>query len=166
MDRFNHCYVNNLTLLNWNANGLKEKRSTFISFMARHNIDVACVSETHLAPAENFKISGYSVYREDRLDPIASGGVAIFVRRTLDHHHILLPALTTLESVGVKINLVNGSSFRIISVYKSPNRRLHNNDLQILFQDDCSTVLMGDLNCKHQMSEDKPKWKSTTAVYK
>ena len=134
MDQFNNFRIDNLTLLNWNANGLRDKRATFISFMARHNIDIACVSEMHLTITEPFKISGYSVYREDRLDPVASGGVAVIVRRSIDHHHIFLPTLTILEAVGVKVNLDNGTNLRIISVYKSPNRRLHNNDLHILFR--------------------------------
>lgn len=151
MDRFNNFLIHNLTLLNWNANGLREKRSTFISFMARHNIDIACVTETHLVEGENFKISGYSMYREDRQGPIGSGGVAIFVKRSINHHHTYLPQFTTLEAVGVKIFLQNNTYFRLVSIYKSPNRRLHYQDLRILFPEDCSTVVIGDLNCKHRV---------------
>ena len=149
MNNLNQLTIQNLTLLNWNANGLKQKRSVFAAFLVRHNIDVACVTETHFIQNEPFKLSGYSVYREDRNHPIASGGVAIFIKNNISHHHIFLPALLTIESVGIRIKLQNGQLISVLSVYKSPNRRFHDQDLENLFNLNSPTIVLGDLNCKH-----------------
>lgn len=146
----NNLTLNTLKILNWNANGLKPKKSTFSSFLVRHNIDIACLTETHLVNSEPFKIPGYAMYREDRTAPIASGGVAIFIKRSISHHSLFLPQLINIEAVAIKLNLSNNESLTIISAYKSPNRRLQVNDINNLFLLNTPTLLVGDLNCKHR----------------
>jgi len=37
-----------LVIINWNANEIKQNRNTFAAFLSAHNVDIACVSETHL----------------------------------------------------------------------------------------------------------------------
>lgn len=145
-----HSIIQNLNVLNWNANGLKNKKNVFLAFLARHNIDIACVTETHLFNNEPFKISGYSTYREDRVHPIASGGVAIFISKRINHHHIYLPQLASIEAVGIKLMLRNNQEVRLISVYKPPNKRFYDQDLDLIFQDNFPTLVLGDLNCKNQ----------------
>src|SRR5436190_1429594 len=149
MDQFNTHMISNLTFLNWNANGIKEKRETFVAYLARHNVDVACVNETHLVQNEQFKIAGYVIYREDRIAPIRSGGVAIFVKRRVAHCQIILPQLISLEAVSIKLFLHNNQSLNVISAYKPPNRRLCPQDLQLIFNDDQAYILLGDLNSKN-----------------
>lgn len=51
---------NNLRIQNWNANGIQTQRQSAI--LACHNIDTACISETHLANKEKLKISSYKIY--------------------------------------------------------------------------------------------------------
>lgn len=150
MDQRNPLLIQNLTILNWNANGLKQKRSTFVSFLARHNIDIACVTETHLVRTEQFKVNGYHVYREDRQAPIASGGVAIFVKKQITHHDIYLPGFLSIEATGIKVRLSNGGSLIILAAYKSPNKRFYDQDLQSLFYSDSPTLVLGDFNCKNR----------------
>lgn len=139
----------NLNILNWNANGLKEKKPVFVDFLLRHNVDIACVSETHLIPTEHFKIGGYAVYRADRQAPHASGGVAIFIKRNIYHYELYLPGLISIESVAINLTTSNGQLLTIAAVYKSPNRRLHDSDLDYIFTQNNSTLVIGDLNCKH-----------------
>ena len=139
----------NLNLLNWNANGLKEKKSVFLDFLLRHNIDIACVSETHFIPTQQFKIGGYNIYRTDRLAPHASGGVAIFIKRNIKHYEIILPELTSIEAVAINLILSNEEVVTISAVYKAPNKRLHSSDLDHLFHQNNASLIIGDLNCKH-----------------
>ena len=152
MDQSNYRTLQHLTVLNWNADGLKHKKNMFASFLVRHNIDIACITETHFIRNENFKTPGYSIYREDRNGnvPQASGGVAIVVKRNINHHSIFLPQLISIEAVGIKLNLQNDQHVNLISGYKSPNRRLNQQDLLHLFHDDTATLMLGDINCKHQ----------------
>lgn len=151
MAQSNLCDIQSLTILNWNANGLKKQQSIFSAFLVRHNVDIACVSETHLVHTESLKISGYAVYREDRLAPVASGGVAILIKKKITHHSIFLPELSNLEATAIKLNLENGSSLIVASAYKPPNRRLLKQDIDIIFSFNLPTLLFGDLNCKNQL---------------
>ncbi|KAF0752665.1 Uncharacterized protein FWK35_00017984, partial [Aphis craccivora] len=41
-----------------------------------HNIDIACISETHLCTTDSIKFNGYSIYRNDRTAVRPSGCVA------------------------------------------------------------------------------------------
>jgi hypothetical protein len=84
------------------------------------------------------------------IHPIASGGVAIFIKKNISHHSIYLPQLATIEAVGIKVRLQNNSEMRLISAYKAPNRRLNNQDINLLFSDNVPTLLLGDMNCKNR----------------
>lgn len=140
--------INQLTIANWNANGLREKRSTFISFILNHNVDIACVTETHLKPSGKIRIPGYQIYRCDRDSTDASGGAALIIKRKIKHHSLPLPALVAHEAVAANIELASGSSFRIIAAYRSPNRTNFQQDLKEIFSETTSTILCGDLNAK------------------
>lgn len=76
---FNNINNTNLVIINWNANGLKQNRNTFAAFLNSHNVDIACISETHLINADKIKFNGYVTYRKDRLAVRPSGGVAIII---------------------------------------------------------------------------------------
>lgn len=141
--------LQNLTIANWNANGIKNKRATFIAFLASHNIDIACVTETHFIRNEKFTIPGYKIYRHDRIAPIASGGVAIIIRKRLAHHEKCLPELQHIEATSIELKLSTNSTITIISAYLQPNRRLDDRDIITLFNNNQATLVLGDLNCKN-----------------
>lgn len=142
-------FIQNIQIMNWNANGLRSKRATFIDFLSRHSVDVACVSETHLIATEHFRVGGYNIYRKDRTAPVASGGVAIFIKKSISHYEVLLPHLISIEAVSIFLMSKSGEKLKITSVYKPPNKRLNSTDLDKLFFDHGASLLVGDLNCKH-----------------
>jgi exonuclease III len=73
---FNH----NTVVLNWNANRLKNNRNTLSAFLNHHNIDITCISETHLSITDKIKFPGYIIYHADRVTQVcAMGGVALLV---------------------------------------------------------------------------------------
>lgn len=41
--------LSDIKLVNWNANYIKSKKSTLIEFLSRSKIEIAYVTETHLA---------------------------------------------------------------------------------------------------------------------
>lgn len=145
----NKVRINELTLLNWNANGIRTKRSSFVAFLVSHNIDIACVTETHLLPNEVLKIPGYIVYRKDRVSDTASGGVAIMIKKKINHYSVLIPDFHGFETVGIKIQCYDGNSFLLYSAYKPPRYRLNSNHIELLLTDGTPTLLLGDLNSKH-----------------
>lgn len=140
--------INNTVFLNWNANGLQNKRSTFIEFLERHNVNIACICETHFVPHKPFKIPGYTIYRQDRDCAIASGGTAIFIKKNIQHHQILIPTLSTLEAVAIKITF-NNTDLIIVSAYLQPNKRIQYSDLQNISSFGCPVLILGDLNSKN-----------------
>lgn len=148
MPPYNYRTLHNLTICNFNANGLKRQRSEFITFLDRHNIDLICISETHLVPNEIFKIPKYETYRNDRISQEASGGVAIAIKKSLRHNSYSLPSLTSIEAVCVQIYLENSTTMKIISAYKPPNLRLSENDIRVMFEGNDPTIALGDFNCK------------------
>lgn len=151
MDNHNNLTLQNIKILNWNANGIKRQRSPFIDFLERHQITVACITETHLLQTENFRIPGFITYRKDRETAHASGGVAILIKRKLKHDSLLSFDNTTLENIGIKIYLNDGSSLRLHSVYRQPNKKLKHTDITIVTSCNEPTLIIGDLNSKNKI---------------
>lgn len=117
-----------IKLVNWNANGIKSKKSSLIKFLFRHNIDIACVTEIHLNNTETFKINGYNIYKKDRDTVHSSGGVEISVKRIIKHHQLITPELTNLEATSIMVSTVK-FEIKIISAYSPPNKKIQRNDI-------------------------------------
>lgn len=156
MDHIEQPVIHKLALLNWNANAISSKRMIFIDFLVRHDIDIACITETHLIPSQKFKVPGYKVYRSDRMPVSAYGGVAVIVKKTIRHEPILLPPMICFEIQGVTVFMDNGTQLRIFSTYRS-SKPLSVRDLNKIFNcNNVPSIMVGDLNCKH------PAWYSVT----
>lgn len=167
-------HENELKILFWNANGLKNKFVEFINYLQDNNIKLAAISETWLKYGDklNFSSEAYKMYRNDRRTEIGSkGGVAIIIHRSINHE--LLPNshnLLLIESIGIKI-FSNAGPLKIFSVYFPGNRspivknicqqkfndssdqkilHIYKQEIQKLINFDCSTLVCGDLNSKHQ----------------
>ncbi|KAL1447787.1 hypothetical protein WDU94_010908 [Cyamophila willieti] len=139
-----------IKVLNWNANGIKLQRSVFIDFLTRHNIDIACVNETHLTPSDSFRIPGFKIQRRDRLPVSAHGGVAIFVKSNLVFEAIPDLPMNSLELVGICLSLVNKKRLKLFATYLRPSKTLSLLDIRSIFNNNLiPTMLIGDMNCKH-----------------
>ncbi|KAL4091248.1 hypothetical protein QTP88_025970 [Uroleucon formosanum] len=138
-----------IKLVNWNANGIKSKKSSLIEFLFRHNIDIACLTETHLKNTETFKINGYNIYRRDRDTIHSFGGVAILIKRIIKHHQLITSELTNLEATSIMVS-TDKFEIKIISAYNPPNKKIQRDDINELFKDN-PTILLGDLNSKNEI---------------
>ncbi|GFW44823.1 putative RNA-directed DNA polymerase from transposon X-element [Trichonephila clavipes] len=76
----------NLTVISWNANGIRSRIEEFKSFIAEWNPDIVNLQETHLKPCHNFIFPDYNIYRTDRT--FRGGGTAIMIKRNQDLHRI------------------------------------------------------------------------------
>lgn len=156
----NNALPSTLTILNWNAKGLQRQRNIFNYFLHHNNIDIACVSETHLVENEKFKVTNYKIFRFDRICVCdhASGGAAIVIKKSIKHEPVIIPKMLSLEIVGVKIFLANGSQMKIYSTYLQPRKKLSVRDLNCILQNDSNPIIAaGDFNSKH------PAWFSRLA---
>lgn len=112
--------------------------------MYTNDYDIAGVCETKTELNCTLKIPGYKTYIQSRNK--RGGGVAIFVKRNIEHFEFKLNVSGEIEFVGIKI-LSNAQNLVIGQVYKPPNKKLCLEDLKALFTGN-NLIIMGDLNCK------------------
>jgi hypothetical protein len=107
------------------------------------------VSETKLQPGTpDPNIGGFELYRSDRTRG-PGGGTAIYVRREIRHHQIVLPVLQNLEATAVTIATANGL-LTIISCYHPSRLLLRENDINEILDSGTSVINAGDFNAKHE----------------
>ena len=144
----------------WNANSIRTKIHEHYDFLNENEIDVSCIQETMLKTSDNVHSHpNYILYRNDReIDEStrASGGVAIFIRKSIVHQLIPLPRLKVIEAIGIELILTNGEKIQIWSVYlpggtdSATIRRNFRSDLMKLINRSSSYFINGDLNSKHR----------------
>ena len=102
----------NLKIITWNALGIRNKALEFFTFLCKHDVDLALVSETWLSSNINLSNRSYKCYRYDRQDR-TGGGVAMVVKRSI--RHLLLPIVRTqiVENISIEIPFNNGSHLKI-----------------------------------------------------
>ena len=143
-----------LSLLNFNANGLKNQILEVANFLQKNSIDIACINETHLKNPDIVKIPNYTIYRNDR-ENRPGGGTAIIIKKSIPHRPIKINNLINVESTSITI-LINNQETTIASVYNQPTKPLLTSDLDKLINQSKYFYILGDLNAKHQ------SWNSLT----
>ena len=71
-----------LNILQWNAEGVFNKKVPLTERLHKEDVDVACIQETHLNTNHRFSIRGYQTFRLDR-EGRHKGGVLILVRNNI-----------------------------------------------------------------------------------
>lgn len=144
-----------LSVICWNALGIRSKSIEFFSFLSRNKIDIGLVSETWLSNNATLSNSEYNCYRVDRVDR-TGGGVAIVVRKTLKH--TLLPVINTkyIENIGVDVHFANNRKISFFSVY-FPGRSRNSlrgehfkSDILKMININGPYLIGGDFNCRHR----------------
>lgn len=124
--------------------------------MKQKHLDAALISETFLKSHIRLQTHpDFKTYRLDRADR-PKGGVAIIIRRSIEHK--LLPSghTTLIEAIGIQITLNHSNKVTIFSVYlpggtnnKNINQYLAN-DINKLTSTGGKYFICGDLNAKHR----------------
>ena len=126
---------NSFRVLEWNAWGLRARRTKLLHFISSHPVDLIYIQESNLNLSSSFWIPGFSalqshgthsrsgIFSTDVAD--ASGGVIIFVKQCLFFSE-LSTSLSSLDPysdyVEVNISLNNFSSLSFPNVYAPPIR--------------------------------------------
>lgn len=133
--------------MTWNANSIKFKLNELKFVLCHYNIDVIGISETKLDCKQTLIIPGYFVYRQDRNSQ--GGGVAVIVRKTIQHNFLPIMNLEFFEAVGIKLKV--GQAFiNVIQAYIPPKNKIVKSDLNKIFHNNNNVILMGDFNAKHR----------------
>lgn len=147
--------LNNLNIITWNSKSIRNKYFEFLNFLNSQKVDVALVTETWLTNVDTLPSSDFQCYRVDRSEQ-RGGGVAIFVKRSIQHS--LLPVIRTrlIENVGISVKLLNGNEVKIYCIYfpggtsSDLKKDFFKRDLRQLFSTSGEFLLGGDLNCRHK----------------
>lgn len=137
-----------LNILNFNANGIIHQTYELQALLVNYDIDLACISETHLKPNIKFRLRNYTVIRTDRNNR-PGGGTAIIIKNSMPYRRAILPIFQNLEATGIFIQL-EGTEILVASVYHPPYAQLNENDLTLLITRHKHFILCGDLNAKHK----------------
>lgn len=146
---------NELKIMHWNAQSVQQIQHDLFHCIHSHNIDITLLQETWLKPNVQLFHPDYTCHRLDRLDR-SGGGIAIIVRKTIQHK--LLPSIKTkiIESLGIEI-ATNATPIKLLSVY-FPGTDLSRsaltqfkNDISLLTRLSGSFFICGDLNAKHRL---------------
>lgn len=137
-----------LKISSWNANGIRNKKRTFIDYLENYKIDVALVQETFLKPSTKFSLPNYRIYRTDRLET-EKGGTLIAVKEKIKHFHSS-PPTSELKTTAVTIHLKSGP-ITCISTYSKPKAKISNKTLNNWLPDNKPIIYAGDFNAKHKI---------------
>ena len=120
-----------LTVLQWNAGGLRARSTELLHFLSSHLVDLICIQESNLNSSSSFQIPEFSALHSDHTHSRsgilsfdtthASGGVVAFVRQGLSFSELSTSSLSSLDPysdyVGINISLNNSSSLSFLNVY-------------------------------------------------
>jgi hypothetical protein len=143
-----------LLILQWNCNGVSQRRDELELVLVNRRIDVALLSETHLTPNQRFYIHGYTCYRTDHPDHgtngRAHGGTAILVKTSLVNHVVHVPSDYVIQCTAISISTFN-FPFILASVYCPPRFVISTQSFNDFFSElGPRFIAAGDYNSKHQ----------------
>ena len=162
----------NLSICHWNLNSISAhnyvKLSLLRAYLAFHNFDIICLSETYLNSSnlpddETLEIPGYNLVRSDHPLNSKHGGVCIYYKNYLPLRIITVNYL--YECINFEI-MIGNKIYNFITLYRSPSQNQDNfqafidnleMNLETLAQiNPYLMVFLGDFNAKskHWCSQD------------
>ncbi|KAJ8910281.1 hypothetical protein NQ315_016098 [Exocentrus adspersus] len=144
----NGCTTESLRVASWNIDSFTARKHELQEFLTRLEIDVVALQETRLAENMSTKIPGYVVYRQDRNR--RGGGVAVAIKRGIDHYMLQVPQLDTIEAVAVGIRTSRYGEVAVASCYHPPDRTILEQDIEALLTVGPRVIAIGEFNAKAQ----------------
>lgn len=133
--------------------------------------DLLAINETRLddsIPNYLIDIPGYSIIRKDRNR--FGGGVAFYIRETIDFKYRQDLNIHNLESISIEISKMHTKSFIVSTWYRPPCTGLDTINLfeQLLSKIDDETnesIVLGDFNCDTLKGLNNPNTRALTSLY-
>lgn len=139
-------------ILQWNTRSLVSNWGEFKAYMIKNKPLIAALQETRFLDSDdinyNFRISGYSLYRNNINVTPRRGGTALYVSNHLLHHEIEIT--TNFNVVAVQVRIAQ-KDFNILSIYIPPSTNVSYDDLASLFSNiPPQCMIVGDFNAHHR----------------
>ena len=132
-----------LNILQWNAEGIGNKKVPLTERLSKESIDVACIQESHLTPERRFNIRGYQTLRHDRTSK-QKGGVLILVKLGLLRKDFTIETNQQSEIQAATISL-GTRDLTIYNCYCPPDKEP---SLQSLNTPRENCLIVGDFNSR------------------
>jgi len=144
-------YTNNsLSIILFNANGLKNHVNQLQSVLFDKRIDIALISETHFTEYSYISIPGYSLIKSNHPDGTAHGGAAILIKSNLNYYPLANYSQNHFQSCAISIT-INNIPVAIAAIYSPPRHKLTIDNLTNYFDSTTNNFIIGgDYNAKHQ----------------
>ena len=144
-DRGKPLQLKTLNILQWNAEGIWNKKEALKNRLDTCKIDIACIQETHLTDKNRFSIRGYQTVRQDRLSG-SKGGVLILVKNDINISEMKLKTEDDSEMIGIKLS-EHDPQLIVYNCYCPPLKSLSLEKLEIP-EEGC--IVTGDFNSHSQ----------------
>jgi len=144
-------YTNNsLSILLFNANGLKNHVNELQTVLFDKRIDITLISETHFTKYSHISIPGYYLLKSKYPDGITHGGAAILIKTNLKFYPLTNFSQNHIQSCAISITL-NNIPVVIAAVYSPPKHLITDTNLTEYFDTFPNNFIAGgDFNAKHQ----------------
>ena len=124
---------NNFRILQWNANGIRPRRTELIQFLSHNQYDLIFIQESHLSSDSTFCIPGYKNLQKNRSTTRRGatnstgnleGGVLILVKNGLTYTSLSTQSLSSLDPssdyLAIAVKVKGASPIHLFNVYVPP----------------------------------------------
>ena len=136
-----------LRILQWNCQGLRNKRDNLQEALVRDNLDILLLQDTRVNENFSWRLTGYSTYISPN-DGDRSGCM-IVVKNSIPHHRITNPIMNGIEveTMAVHLKLAN-MDLQVYNIYRKHQQTL---DVEELFTHASGQpcLIAGDMNAHH-----------------
>ena len=127
-------------VLQWNAEGVQNKKISLTKRLRTENIDVACIQETHLNKQNKFSIRGYQTFRADREGH--KGGVMVLVKNSIAAKDFIVNTDNQAEIQGIQFN-AEKTALTVFNLYCPQDKDLSLQQMDVPTE---NCILAGDFN--------------------
>ena len=158
---------NNFRILQWNANGIRPRRTELIQFLSHNQYDLIFIQESHLSSDSTFRIpscktlqKNHSMTRRGTTNSTGNlgGGVLILVKKGLTYTSLSTQSLSSLDPssdyLAIAVKVKGASPIHLFNVYVPPIRS-SSSDFRpkffslFLLPSSSITYISGDFNSHH-----------------
>lgn len=138
-----------IRIMEWNANGLHKHKYELEVLLAKENIDICLICETHFTKESYLKFEEYKLHCTNHPSNNARGGSAILVRKNIDYYEEDNLCLEEFQATTITVK-TSMSLVSFTSVYIPPKHNIKcDKYIELINKHKYKFIMGGDFNAKH-----------------
>ena len=135
---------NGTSIIQWNAQGLRNKKNELLDLINANNASIIAIQETKLSNNCHIRLPNYNIIMKDgHYNHGPHGGVALYIHSSVPYQEIDLA--TPIQAVAARVKLQ--VEFTICNIYSSRSHQLTPTLLNNLYRQLPSpSLIVGDFN--------------------